>query len=82
MIFKCRCWIEKRSVPVPMQGTWKSMIPISMNLRLFYKRIEREYYTGSINDFENDTLHKVKRHYYHGRYTTTHGHGISVGRYR
>ena len=71
-MFKCRCWIEKRSVPAPMQGTWKSMIPISMNLRLFYKRIDREYYTGTFDDFENDTMKLVKQHYYNGKYTETH----------
>lgn len=71
-MFKCKCWIEKRSVPVPMQGTWKSMIRISMNLRLFYKRINREYYIGTFDDFENDTMKLVKQHYYNGKYTKTH----------
>lgn len=73
-MFKCKCWIDKRSVPVPMNGTWKSAVRISMNLQLWYNRIDREYFTSHIHksdggriDFDDWRL--VKYHMYNGKYT-------------
>lgn len=73
-MFKCKCWIDKRSVPVPMNGTWKGVVRISMKLQIWYERIDREYFTSHVHtsdggrvDFGEWKL--VKKHMYNGKYT-------------